>query len=225
MAVEVTGIVTINTTSNSGLQSVTAPPYTEGSIVFVGGFSSGADSYFEYPNCTVQFGAYQEHYMLDRNTGNSLENDVCCGFKYNVPPPGTIDFSWSFNSAITSGYMICIVFTKGTLSSTVGVASSNTGDVSSYDITCSTASATYGSRVFCAVVSNTSPTINTNNQTELAIIGPDAKSSSKYMGVFMSEHVPNGVSQHVYASSLSFPGLAGVAIHAANTIPASWLRA
>lgn len=225
MSVEVTGVVTINTASSSGVQSVTAPPYTEGSIVFVGGFSSGADTYFEYPNCTVQFGAYQEHYMFDRNTGNSSENDVCCGFKYNAPPPGVIDFSWSFSSSIASGYMICIVFTKGALSSYGGESSSNTGDVSSYDITCATASMTYGSMVFCAVVSNTSPTVNTNNQIELAIIGPDAKSSSKYMGVFMTEHVPYGVSKHVYASGLSYPGLAGVVIAAANTIPAAWLSA
>lgn len=148
MAVTRTGSVTeIESTANTGSQSVTVPADAEVMMVGVsGGTSGGTSNYFSGGSCTIG-GASLTLGRDDDNTGARISQ---CIFYKITPATGAQTFAWDWagTAALGVGGHIHIAFYKGIHASTPIGATGGLQDTDS-DATTGSLTATNGDAVFC----------------------------------------------------------------------------
>lgn len=168
MAVTRTGsVIEIDSSANSGSQSITVPTDAEIMVVAVAGYlSSGGSNYFSGTPPTIGGSAM----TLGRDDDGDGTYLIQCIFYKTSPATGSQTFAWDWATAAaaTLGTQMHIAFYKGSNTSPLGAA----GGSQDPDNSATTGSLVVasGDAVFVAAVAYnpTLPTIDFTNATELA---------------------------------------------------------
>lgn len=183
MTVERTGTaVNINTSSNTGSQSITVPSDATLAVMFFGG-ASGDDTGFDSGNSTFSIGGFPATWRA--RSASSFDVGDCCVSTLSNPATGSQTFAWTCGASITYGNMLTIVFYKGVDTSSP-VRSSGGNQATTLNTTLSVADLTYvsGDMMVGGVTGgNSGITLVGNSQSQIALTGPGAKNSFAYLGV------------------------------------------
>lgn len=213
MAVERTGTaVNINTSSDSGSQSITVPSDATLAVVFFGGYIAAGTHLAS--DVTLTLGGTTMT-NVGHNPGTTSGVDGIWIRHLVNPATGSQTFGWSTGRTFQYGILITIVFYRGVDTATPIKSSSlidtiNTPTASITGLTYAT-----GDMMVGGVQSDTVPTVTGDGQTSINVSSQGAKGGG-YLGV--AEEASTGA---FYCSGLEYSGLGAVVIAAGGAVTLS----